>query len=91
MNEIKTARLIKTLDGRAIELPEGFEVPAGFESPGAEIVVVKQGDRLILEAGPRPPLTKPSTFQEMLDRMETIDVEWPDVDEGLLPADDVKL
>ena len=90
MNEIKSARLIKTQKSRAIEFPAEFELPAGFDMPGAEFVVVKDGDKLIVEAQ-TPDATKPKTFREMLDRMETIDVEWPDVDEGLLPLDDIKL
>lgn len=91
MNEIKNPRLIKTDAGRAIELPDDFDLPAQFDQPEAEISVVRAGDQLIVRARPKVDPSAPKTFREMLDRMETIDVEWPDVDEGLLPPDDIKL
>ena len=91
MNEIRNARLIRTESGQAIELPEGFQLPSGFETPGTEFVVALDGDRLIVEARAGDPPAVPKTFREMLDQMETIDVAWPDVDEGLLPLDDIKL
>jgi antitoxin VapB len=33
----------------------------------------------------------PKSWSEFLDKLEPVDVDWPDVDEGLLPADDVDL
>ncbi|SEP83058.1 antitoxin VapB [Devosia sp. YR412] len=91
MNEIKSPRLIHTQAGRAIELPSDFELPAQFDQPEAEISVVRAGDQLIIRARPKDAAAAPKTFREVLDRMESIDVEWPDVDEGLLPLDDIKL
>lgn len=91
VNEIKTPRLINTEAGRAIELPSDFELPAQFDQPEAEISVMRAGDQLIIRARPKPDPDAPKTIREMLDRMEPIDVEWPDVDEGLLPLDDINL
>ncbi|WP_200950190.1 antitoxin [Devosia sp. Root635] len=84
MNEIKKSSLFQSIDGQAIK------VPAGFEMPGTEVTVTKDGERLIVE--PTGETSKgPLTWAELLDQMETIDVDWPDVDEGLLPLDDIKL
>lgn len=84
MNEIKKSSLFRSGDGQAIK------VPPGFEMPGTEVTVTKDGQRLIIEPAKRPS-DGPLTWAEILDQMETIDVEWPDVDEGLLPLDHVKL
>lgn len=91
MNEIKNARLIKTEAGRAIELPADFVLPTGFDVPGTEFALASEGDKLVLRAQANLANSGPETFRDMLDQMETIDIEWPDVDEGLLPPDDVKL
>ncbi|ODT79628.1 MAG: hypothetical protein ABS76_18785 [Pelagibacterium sp. SCN 64-44] len=91
MNEINNARLIRTETSRAIEFPDEFELPAGFDAPNTELVLAVQDDKVIVEARAKPSFARPKTFREMLDQMETIDVEWPDVDEGLLPLDDIKL
>lgn len=91
MNEIKNARIIRVQGGRAIELPPDLDLPAGFDAPDAEIVVVAQGDKLIVETHTPSQHRQFDTFHEMLDHMETLDIEWPDVDEGLLPPDDIKL
>lgn len=81
VNEIKKASLIQGEGGQTIKVPEGFELP------GTDITITKDGDRLIIE----PAKAKPTTWAELLDQMETIDVEWPDIDEGLLPLDDIKI
>lgn len=90
MNEIKIIKadnieLRHDDDGAQI-----FVVPAGFELPEGEVTIRKEGDRLVIE----PSASKakaPQTWAELFDQMETIDVEWPDVDEGLLPLDDINL
>lgn len=84
MNEIRKTSLLHQGKSQVIEVPEGFELP------GTEVTIIKDGARLIIEpAGPAT--AKPTTWAELLDQMETIDVEWPDVDEGLLPPDDIEL
>ena len=58
-----------------------------FASPlsrAAEYLIRRDGDVLIIEP-------KRSKLREFLDTIEPVDVDWPDVDEGLLPADDIKL
>ena len=46
----------------------------------------KEGDRLILE-----PVAKPSRLLQLLAQWAPIEDEFPEVDEGLLPLDDVGL
>jgi antitoxin VapB len=60
--------------------------PARFELPGDEVIIHKEGDRLIVE-----PVKKPNTLAELLASWEPLEEEFPDVDDGLLPLDDVKL
>ena len=84
MNEIKKSELFIAGSGQAVRVPEGFELP------GTEVTVTKDGDRLIIE--PAEMLAKdPKRLVELLDSWDDLDVEWPDVDEGLLPADDITL
>jgi antitoxin VapB len=88
VNEIKP---IQTRDAELKRDSDGAQlvvVPAELELPEGEFVLVRDGDRLIVE--PKP-TKKPQTFADMLAQMETIDVEWPDIDEGLLPLDDINL
>ncbi|MFC3705350.1 antitoxin [Devosia honganensis] len=83
MNEIKKSSLFRAGDSQVIKVPHGFELP------GTEITVTREGHRLIIE--PTLKANPPKSWAEVLDQMETIDVDWPDVDEGLLPLDDVEL
>lgn len=84
MNEIKKSSLIQGQGGQIIKVPEGFELP------GTDIIITKDGDRLIIE--PSSDAAKdPRQLAALLDTWEDLDIEWPDVDEGLLPLDDVKL
>lgn len=81
MNEIRRTTVFRHGETVAVEIPQDFGLVAG------EVTIRRDGDHLIIDAAK----STPKTFREMLDQMETIDVEWPDVDEGLLPPDDVKL
>lgn len=82
MNEIKKSSLIQADDGQTIK------IPAGFELPGKEVTVTKDGDRLIIEPANLKP-GSPASWAELLDSWDDLDVDWPDVDEGLLPPDDI--
>lgn len=90
MNEIRTekgtrVKLSRDMDGRQV-----LAVPEGFEFPEGEVTISKDGDRLVIEPTASE-AAKLQTWAELFDQMETIDVEWPDVDEGLLPLDDIDL
>lgn len=60
------------------------EVPKELALPEAEYLIRRDGDVLIIEP-------KRSKLREFLDTIEPVDVDWPNVDEGLLPADDIEL
>ena len=74
------ARLFRNGRNQAVRIPREFELP------GQEVIIRKDGDRLILE-----PVRKYNSLVELLASWEPLDEEFPDVDEGLLPLDDVKL
>ncbi|HXH03490.1 MAG TPA: AbrB/MazE/SpoVT family DNA-binding domain-containing protein [Candidatus Competibacteraceae bacterium] len=62
---------------------QALRIPREFELPGDEAIIRKEGDRLIVE-----PVKRPSLLA-LLASWEPLDEEFPDVDEGLLPLDDI--
>lgn len=74
------ARLFRNGRNQAVRIPREFELP------GNEVIIHKEGERLILE-----PVKKPNGLAELLASWEPLDEEFPDVDEGLPPLDDIKL
>ena len=74
---------------------QAVRIPKEFELPGSDAVIHREGNRLIIE----PIHIKPAkgTAAAMLLALEEIrklgpcDDEFPDVDEGLLPLDDIVL
>lgn len=74
------ARLFRNGRNQAVRIPREFELP------GHEVVIRKEGDRLIVE-----PVKKPGGLAELLASWEPLEEEFPDVDESLLPLDDIKL
>lgn len=65
---------------------QALRIPREFELPGDEAILRREGDRLVIE-----PIKPRRSLLEVLATLEPIDEEFPDVDEGLLPLDDVKL
>ncbi|MAZ17349.1 MAG: AbrB/MazE/SpoVT family DNA-binding domain-containing protein [Ahrensia sp.] len=79
MGEERHVRLFKNGRNQAVRIPVEFELP------GDEAIMRKEGDRLI---------TEPAKKSDLLDWLKTIepwDEEFPDVDEDLLPVEDVEL
>ena len=64
---------------------QALRIPREFEFEGDEAIVRKEGDRLIIE-----PVRK-GRLLALLDSLEPLDESFPDVDEDLLPLDDVDL
>lgn len=64
---------------------QALRIPREFELPGDEAVIHREGDCLIIE-----PLKKKSLIK-LLATWQPLDEEFPDVDQGLLPPDDVEL
>jgi antitoxin VapB len=66
----RTARLFRNGRNQAVRIPIGFELP------GNEVLITKQGDRLIID----PKATKKESLVEFLDTLEPFP-DFPDVDE----------
>lgn len=69
---------------------QAVRIPKEFELPGNEALIHREGNKLIIEPA-KPKLEKgsASALLAVLNTMEPIDEEFPDVDVGLLPLDDI--
>lgn len=82
----QTIRLSQEGNHQVLSIPEGFELSS------REVLVRKDGDKLIVE-----PVNKPAKRTPLSDLLAEFakegDVEeaFPDVDEGLLPLDDIEI
>lgn len=74
------ARLFRNGRNQAVRIPREFELP------GDEVIIHKEGNRLIME-----PVAKKHNLRELLATLEPLDEDFPDIDDGLLPLDDIKL
>ncbi len=79
MQPERHVRLFKNGKNQAVRIPREFELP------GNEAVIRKEGTRLILE-----PATPVSLFA-LLASWEPLEEDFPSVDEGLLPLDDIEI
>jgi antitoxin VapB len=74
---------------------QAVRIPKEFEMPGVEAILHREGTRLILE--PVTPQYEKGSAAAMLAMLEELrklgpcDDEFPDVDEGMLPLDDINL
>ena len=66
---------------------QAVRIPKEFELPGKEAIMRREGNRLIIE----PASVKVQTLAELMDSWEDLDEPFPDMDEGLLPLDDIEL
>ncbi len=64
---------------------QALRIPREFELEGEEAIIYKEGDKLIVE-----PVRKKKLLA-LLATLEPLDETFPDVDETLLPLDDVEL
>jgi antitoxin VapB len=64
---------------------QALRIPREFELPGDEAIIHKEGDRLIIEPA------KKKSLLRLLSTWQPSDEELPDLDEGMLPLDDVEL
>ena len=82
----RAVRLFRNGANQAVRIPKEFELP------GNEAVMRRDGARLIIEPVPVKPVKgSAAALLALLATMEPIDEEFPDVDEGLLPLDDIEL
>ena len=74
---------------------QAVRIPKEFELPGKEAVMRREGSRLIIEAiQPRPPKGSAAALMAALEEVRKLgpcDEKFPDVDDGLLPLDDIVL
>lgn len=80
MQTERHARLFRNGRNQAVRIPREFELP------GDEVLIYKDGNRLIVE-----PVEKKRDLLSLLATLEPIEDEFPDIDDGLLPLDDIKL
>jgi len=64
---------------------QALRIPREFELEGDEAIIHKEGDRLIVE-----PVRK-GKLLTLLATLEPLEETFPDVDETLLPLDDVEI
>ena len=79
METTRHARLFRNGRNQALRIPREFELP------GEEVIIRRDGPRLILE-----PVAKPGLLQ-VLAGLNPVDEAFTEVDAGLLPLDDVQL
>jgi antitoxin VapB len=77
MGSTRIVKLFRSGRNQAVRIPREFELP------GREAILRKEGDRLVIEPTPKKSLL------ELLQGLEPIDEEFPDIDE--LPLDDVTI
>ncbi|TXT34156.1 MAG: virulence-associated protein VapB-like protein [Comamonadaceae bacterium] len=66
---------------------QALRIPKEFELPGKEAEIRQIGKTLVITPIDSPP----ATLRDLLDSWEPMDEDFPDVDEGLLPLDDIVL
>jgi antitoxin VapB len=79
MHVERHVRLFRNGRNQALRIPREFELDAD------EAIIRKEGNRLILEAVPKQSLS------DLLASWNELAEDFPDVDAGLLPLDDVSL
>lgn len=79
METQRHARLFRNGRNQALRIPREFELP------GDEVIIHKDGDRLILEP------VKTQRLLSVLATLTPVADQFPDVDAGLPPLDDVSL
>lgn len=78
---VRHVRLFRNGANQAVRIPKEFELP------GKEAEIRQVGNTLVIT----PLEEKKGTLRELLDSWETMEEDFPDVDEGLLPLDDIVL
>lgn len=80
MGMVKHAKVFRNGRNRAIR------IPVEFDFPGDDVTITKQGHKIIIE-----PVEPKMDLLAWLQTIEPWDEEFPNIDEGLLPPDDVEL
>lgn len=86
--EGRHVRLFKNGANQAVRIPKEFELP------GKDAIMRREGNRLIIEVPEKPARGTAAALVAALDSMkgwEPVLEEFPDVDAGMLPLDDIEL
>lgn len=81
-------RLFKNGANQAVRIPKEFELP------GKDAIMRREGNRLIIEVPEKPARGTAAALLAALDEIRKLgpsEDTFPDVDEGLLPLDDIIL
>ena len=78
---VRHVRLFRNGANQAVRIPKEFELP------GKEAEIRQVGNTLVIT----PIETTKGSLRELLDSWEPMEEDFPDVDEGLLPLDDIVL
>ena len=65
---------------------QAVRIPREMELPGKEVLIHREGLKLIIE-----PIDLPPSLLDVLSGLSPIDEMLPDVDSGLLPLDDIRV
>ena len=65
---------------------QAIRIPREMELPGKEVLIHREGTKLIIE-----PIDQPPDLLELLSALTPIDDVFPDVDAGLGPLDEVRI
>ncbi len=85
---VRHVRLFKNGANQAVRIPKEFELP------GKDALMRREGNRLIIEVPDRPARGTAAAFLAALEEIRKLgpsEDEFPDVDDGLLPLDDIVL
>ena len=64
---------------------QALRIPKMFELPGDEALISREGDMLIIKP------VKRQSLLALLEALEPLDEDFPDIDEGLVPLDDIEV
>jgi antitoxin VapB len=78
MGSERHARLFRNGRNQAVRIPREFELP------GDEVIVTRDGRRLIIE-----PVAAPPTLAALLASWSPLDEPWPDIDDPVPEPKDV--
>ena len=78
---VRHVRLFRNGANQAVRIPKEFELP------GKDAEIRQVGNTLVIT----PVEGIKGTLRELLDSWETMEEDFPDVDEGMLPLDDIVL
>ena len=81
MHTERHARLLRSGDSQVVEIPRDLELP------GDEVVLRKQGDRLIIE--PVKPMKKENRLAELLASWEPLEEDFPEIHDPPVKPEDI--